>query len=179
MFYRRMTAAALFRAMLKLVLLAVLLGQPALARSVPPAPVAAVPRPGLWRMDVPPPERMPVIDPQAATATGVLPHGLSPWGMFLTADIIVQAVMVGLAFASLVTWAIWFAKALQLAAARRRAAAAAAILTEAPSLAEAGGRLNGRRGAGPALLRVAEQELAATADVPTGKIQERVASRLE
>ncbi|MGE3294213.1 MAG: tonB-system energizer ExbB, partial [Geminicoccaceae bacterium] len=80
---------------------------------------------------------------------------------------------------SLVTWAIWFAKALQLAAARRRAAAAAAILTEAPSFAEAGGHLNGRRGAGPALLRVAEQELAASADVPTGNIQERVASRLE
>jgi biopolymer transport protein ExbB len=29
---------------------------------------------------------------------------LSPWSMFLSADIVVKAVMIGLAFASLVTW---------------------------------------------------------------------------
>jgi biopolymer transport protein ExbB len=165
--------------MLKLILIALLFGQPAMAQSVSPAPVAAAPQIGLWRMDVPPPERLPAADPQAGAAAGVLPHGLSPWGMFLTADIVVQAVMVGLALASLVTWTIWFAKALQLGAARRRAAAAAAILTEAPSLIEANSRLNGRRGAGPVLLRVAEQELEASADIPTGGVQERVASRLE
>ena len=37
---------------------------------------------------------------------------LSPWGMFLNADIVVKAVMVGLAFASFVTWTIWLAKTL-------------------------------------------------------------------
>ena len=31
------------------------------------------------------------------------PVNLSPWGMFMSADIVVKAVMVGLAFASLVT----------------------------------------------------------------------------
>ena len=36
----------------------------------------------------------------------LLPRDLSPWGMFLNADIIVKAVMVGLAFASLVTWTV-------------------------------------------------------------------------
>ena len=41
--------------------------------------------------------------------------------MFMQADIIVKAVMIGLAFASLVTWTIWLAKGLELAAARRRA----------------------------------------------------------
>ncbi len=34
----------------------------------------------------------------------VMLHELSPWSMFLSADIIVKAVMIGLAFASLVTW---------------------------------------------------------------------------
>jgi biopolymer transport protein ExbB len=165
--------------MLKLILLALLLAQPAVAQTATPTPAAGTPQLGGWRMDVPPPERMPVTDPPAGAATGVLPHGLSPWGMFLSADIVVQAVMVGLALASLLTWTIWFAKALQLGAARRRAAAAAVVLTDATSLTEASRSLNGRRGAGPALLRAAEQELETSADIPTGGIQERVASRLE
>jgi len=40
----------------------------------------------------------------------LLPRNLSPWGMFLNADIVVKAVMIGLAFASLVTWTVWLAK---------------------------------------------------------------------
>src|SRR5712671_135405 len=44
----------------------------------------------------------------------LLPHNLSPWGMFLNADIVVKAVMIGLAFASLVTWTVWLAKTLEL-----------------------------------------------------------------
>ncbi|MEA2890566.1 MAG: biopolymer transport protein ExbB, partial [Bradyrhizobium sp.] len=35
---------------------------------------------------------------------------LSPWSMFLSADILVKAVMIGLAFASLLTWTIFIAK---------------------------------------------------------------------
>ena len=49
-----------------------------------------------------------------------LPRDLSPWGMFMAADVVVKAVMVGLAFASVLTWTIWFAKAMELMAARRR-----------------------------------------------------------
>jgi len=37
--------------------------------------------------------------------------------MFMAADIVVKAVMVGLAFASVLTWTIWFAKAAELLAA--------------------------------------------------------------
>jgi biopolymer transport protein ExbB len=44
----------------------------------------------------------------------LLPRNLSPWGMFLNADIVVKAVMVGLAFASVVTWTVWLAKTLEL-----------------------------------------------------------------
>ena len=55
--------------------------------------------------------------PQPALAqvpNSLLPHNLSPWGMFLNADIVVKAVMVGLAFASLVTWTVWLAKTIEL-----------------------------------------------------------------
>ena len=49
-----------------------------------------------------------------------LPRDLSPWSMFVNADIVVQAVMVGLAFASLVTWTVWLAKGIELLAAKRK-----------------------------------------------------------
>src|SRR6266851_8240835 len=38
---------------------------------------------------------------------------LSPWSMFLSADVLVKAVMIGLAFASLVTWTIFIAKMIE------------------------------------------------------------------
>jgi biopolymer transport protein ExbB len=47
-----------------------------------------------------------------------LPQDLSPWGMFLHADTIVKAVMIGLAIASLVTWTVWVAKSIELFGAR-------------------------------------------------------------
>src|SRR5664279_75630 len=65
--------------------------------------------------------------PEAPTAADVLlklPRDLSPWGMFMAADIVVKAVMVGLVFASVLSWTIWFAKALELLGARRRLGAA-------------------------------------------------------
>ncbi len=43
-----------------------------------------------------------------------LPEDLSPWGMFENADLIVKGVIIGLAFASLVTWTVWLAKTLEL-----------------------------------------------------------------
>ena len=52
--------------------------------------------------------------PPSIAGQATLPHDLSPWGMFMAADIVVKAVMLGLAFASLVTWTIWLAKAMEL-----------------------------------------------------------------
>jgi biopolymer transport protein ExbB len=49
-----------------------------------------------------------------------LPRDLSPWGMFMQADIVVKAVMIGLAIASFITWTVWLAKTLELIAAKRR-----------------------------------------------------------
>ncbi|MEO6380940.1 MAG: hypothetical protein ABIO35_02790, partial [Nitrobacter sp.] len=50
----------------------------------------------------------------------ILPHELTPMGMFLAADYIVKAVMIGLAFASVVTWSVWLAKTIELLSARRK-----------------------------------------------------------
>ena len=69
-------------------------------------------------------------------ASGALPRDLTPLGMFMSADIIVKAVMVGLIFASVLTWTIWLAKTLELWGARRRLNRAQRSLANARSLAE-------------------------------------------
>src|SRR4029077_4184005 len=57
------------------------------------------------------PATQPAVAPAAPTiANAALPRDLSPWGMFLNADIVVKVVMLGLIFASLVTWTVWLAK---------------------------------------------------------------------
>jgi len=70
-------------------------------------------------------------------ATAELPRDLTPFGMFMSADIIVKAVMLGLLSASVLTWTIWLAKTLELWGARRRLARAQRSLAAARTLAEA------------------------------------------
>ena len=115
----------------------------------------------------------------SATAATLLPKDLSPWGMFMAADIIVKAVMVGLAFASVLTWTIWFAKAIELMLARRRLAAAVDALGKARAWADVRGLQNGTDAASK-LIGGADLELRQSADAmsPDG-VKERVGSRLE
>ena len=109
-----------------------------------------------------------------------LPRDLSPWGMFMAADIVVKAVMVGLAFASVLTWTIWFAKALELMFARRRLHAAIERLGHAKSWSEANVRTKGRDVGIAAMLRATDTELRMSADAHSASgIKERIASRLE
>jgi biopolymer transport protein ExbB len=109
-----------------------------------------------------------------------LPRDLSPWGMFMAADIVVKAVMVGLVFASVLIWTIWFAKAIELMAARRRMRVAIAALNEARSWSEASARLQGRRDGTAALIAAADTELRLSADaLSSAGVKERIASRLE
>jgi biopolymer transport protein ExbB len=128
----------------------------------------------------PAPNAMPV------TAQATLPHDLSPWGMFMAADIVVKAVMLGLAFASLVTWTIWLAKALELAAAKARAGRAVRRLEESVSLDEAARAIAGRkgqaRGTVAELVGAAQSERERSDDLGEDGIKERVAialSRIE
>jgi biopolymer transport protein ExbB len=109
-----------------------------------------------------------------------LPRDLSPWGMFMAADIVVKAVMVGLVFASVLTWTIWFAKAIELMNARRHLGAAIAALNKARSWNEATAGLQARTDGAAALIRSADSELQLSAGAlsPVG-VKERIASRLE
>ena len=58
-------------------------------------------------------------------------HDLSPWGMFMAADIVVKSVMIGLALASVMTWTVLLAKAMELSAAKRKVARALAMIGSA------------------------------------------------
>ena len=111
-----------------------------------------------------------------------LPHDLSPWGMFMNADIVVKAVMVGLAFASLVTWTIWLAKSLEIFGGKLRARRAANAIGNAATLMQAGRALGHGGGPGALLVRAAEEERALSAgalDHASGEgLKERVTSRL-
>ncbi|CAL78383.1 biopolymer transport protein ExbB; uptake of enterobactin, tonB-dependent uptake of B colicins [Bradyrhizobium sp. ORS 278] len=68
-------------------------------------------------------------------ATGL--DELSPLGMFLKADIVVKAVMIALALASVASWTILIAKSIEFSVLRRRLIGALRKLTSAKSLAEA------------------------------------------
>ena len=112
----------------------------------------------------------------------LLPVNLSPWGMFMNADIVVKAVMVGLAFASLVTWTIWLYKTIELFGARRRAENSLVDVVHSQSLKDAA-QIMGKRGDPSALLvRAASEELELSDFVVdhTGGdgLKERVSSRL-
>lgn len=110
--------------------------------------------------------------PAAAPAQAVLPKDLSVWGMFMAADWVVQAVMVGLVLASVLTWTVFVAKSLELAMAVRRQRRLLAALDSAASLDKA-----------PASDLVAaahaEQRLSADTVDDRDGLKERVASRLE
>jgi len=125
-------------------------------------------------------------NPAAPAMTATLPHDLSPWGMFMAADIVVKGVMLGLAFASLVTWTIWLAKAMELATAKRSAGRALRRIEAAENLTEAASAAAGKsgklRGAVGQLLNAALSETRRSADLGEDGIKERVAialSRIE
>jgi len=151
------------------------------------APDATTPAPAVTAPETNPAAAPPAVDSpatvQAANSPDIalkLPRDLSPWGMFMAADIVVKAVMVGLAFASVLTWTIWFAKALELMFARRRLHAAIERLSHAKSWSEANVRTKGRDVGIAAMLRATDTELRMSADAHSASgIKERIASRLE
>ncbi|WP_244592362.1 tonB-system energizer ExbB [Azospirillum palustre] len=118
--------------------------------------------------------------PEAAAALASLPHDLSPWGMFVTASPVVQAVMIGLALASVVTWTIAIAKTAEVTSAKRKARAALEMLEEARSLSQAAERVGFSQGTAGALVRAVLAETHMSADAPSRDgLMDRAASRLE
>jgi biopolymer transport protein ExbB len=125
----------------------------------------------------------PAADPAASPAVignALLPRDLSPWGMYVGADPVVKAVLIGLAFASLVTWTVWLAKTVEIMVAKRRVRSASRRLADARSTAEGVERLAGAKGEVIKFLdaAVTELKLSDGSMEPEG-IKERIASRLE
>src|SRR5207245_11795592 len=83
---------------------------------------------------------------------------LSPWSMFLSADVLVKAVMIGLAFASLVTWTIFIAKMIELAVVQRMLRSALGKIVDARSLADAQFALGAKTGVLSAFLAAPVRE---------------------
>jgi biopolymer transport protein ExbB len=110
-------------------------------------------------------------------STSVALHELSPWSMFLSADIIVKAVMIGLAFASLVTWTICIAKMIELSLVQRKLRLALGKIKDARSLAEAQFALGAKDSVLSSLLAAALREARLSAGISSdGGIKERAAS---
>jgi biopolymer transport protein ExbB len=102
---------------------------------------------------------------------------LSPWSMFLSADRLVQTVMVGLAIASLITWTIFLAKMIETARARSRLRDALQRIAESRSLAEAQIALGAKDNVLSALLAAAMREARMSAGISSDAgIKERAAS---
>ena len=122
-------------------------------------------------------------DIESATAfSTLLPRDLSPWGMFIGADIVVKAVLVGLAFASVVTWTVWLAKTLEFAAARSRVVSASRALSASGNMQAALSAVGQGGGAVQALVQAADLEMRLSAENAASDkegVKERVASRLE
>jgi biopolymer transport protein ExbB len=109
----------------------------------------------------------------------LLPHDLSPLGMFLNADTIVKAVIIGLAFASLVTWTAFVAKSLELQNARRRARRGLRVLAGATTLGQATQQLGKGSDAAAQLVQAAVAEIRLSENMPGDGIKERIALQLE
>jgi biopolymer transport protein ExbB len=105
-----------------------------------------------------------------------IPHELSPWSMFLSADVLVKTVMMGLAFASLVTWTLFLGKSAQLFFARRGLRKTLDRVANTRTLSEAQ-LAAGRKSLPASLLAAAMQEIRLSAEGAAGGIQARAASR--
>ncbi|MFL6791752.1 MAG: tonB-system energizer ExbB, partial [Bradyrhizobium sp.] len=169
------------------------LAPPSLAQQKPPAaqPAPAVQQaPVAAQSPAPPPQATPAQAPASSAAvpqvsagtsgaaaapaesesrllkstTGAL-RELSPWSMFLSADVIVKAVMIGLAFASLVTWTIFIAKMIELTVVQRKLRAALAKVSDARSLAEAQFALGAKGSVLSSLLAAAMREARLSAGI--------------
>lgn len=133
----------------------------------------------------------PVAIAQAATDAGAtpvntgsrapLPNNLSPWGMFVAADIVVKAVMISLAVASLLVWSVWFAKTVQVIRARRSIEQQLVWLDDKSTMAEAEIELRDKRDPIAFMVRQAlhETRISDGGTLPASGIKDRVASRLQ
>ena len=107
-----------------------------------------------------------------------LPKELSPWAMFLAADLVVKGVIIGLVFASFVTWTVALVKLLEIGVAKRRLREAIVWLDSCASLEDAAAALDKQR-VGRVMVEAAHTEIAMSGyRSEKAGIKERIASRL-
>jgi biopolymer transport protein ExbB len=116
---------------------------------------------------------------ESSVAIAALPQDLSPWGMFLHADTIVKAVMIGLAVASLVTWTVWVAKSIELFGARSTVRRGLRILASATTLAQAHEKLRNGKGPVVQLMQAAASEIRLSVNLRADGLKERIAWQSE
>ncbi|WP_240336093.1 tonB-system energizer ExbB [Stenotrophomonas sp. B1-1] len=108
------------------------------------------------------------------------PSTLTPWAMYLAADMVVKAVMIALALASLATWTVLLAKGWELQRQARALRAARTRLLAAPQLPADPQDATLGQGTAAAMLLAARTELQLSAGLADrAGIKERVASRLD
>jgi biopolymer transport protein ExbB len=148
--------------------------QPSAAPVQAAAPAAAVQPASAAEAEVTP---APADGVRSLKSTAVALRELSPWSMFLSADILVKAVMIGLAFASLVTWTIFVAKMIELSVVQRKLRAALRKIADSRSLAEAQFALGAKGSVLSSLLSAAMREARLSAGISSDSgIKERAAS---
>ncbi|HBD81094.1 MAG TPA: biopolymer transporter ExbB, partial [Leclercia adecarboxylata] len=107
---------------------------------------------------------------------------LSVWGMYHHADIVVKIVMIGLILASVVTWAIFFSKSVELISHKRRLKREQQQLAEARSLNQASDMTSSfqAKSLTTQLINEAQNELELSAGSEDNEgIKERTGFRLE
>ncbi|MBR0875531.1 tonB-system energizer ExbB [Bradyrhizobium tropiciagri] len=115
----------------------------------------------------------------AASDNALLPRNLSPWGMFQGADLVVKAVMIGLAIASLITWTVWLAKTIEI---RRKSVLAQqrlGLLERDTQLAEVEQASRDSNDAVAQIVQSAAREAALSGGILDDGFKERIALRLE
>jgi biopolymer transport protein ExbB len=142
--------------------------------SAVPAPAAAVQPAPAVATDA---AATPADAARSLKSTAAVPRELSPWSMFLSADVVVKAVMIGLAFASVVTWTIFIAKMIELWLIQRRLRASLAKISDSRSLAEAQFALGAKDSVLSSVLAAAMREARLSAGISSDSgIKERAAS---
>ncbi|WP_038970926.1 tonB-system energizer ExbB [Bradyrhizobium genomosp. III] len=153
------------------------------AQAAPAATTPAVPAPSASTATPVAPTASPAATvsttAKSDAAAGIAPamKELSPWVMFMSADVIVKAVMIGLAFASLMTWTVFIAKSIELSVASSKLRSALKKVAETRSLAEAQMALGAKEGILPSFLAAALREARMSAGLSSDAgIKERAAS---
>jgi len=117
-------------------------------------------------------------EPQSIQGSALLPRDLSPWGMFMNADVVVKVVMVGLVIASVVTWTVWLAKTIELLKARRKLRTAVDALSAIKTVASVR-QANTEEPVASFYAAAVDELRLSDGSMDKDGLKERVASRLE